>query len=435
MKPKPKLIIFSLFLVIPSFIFSQVWDFVYDSINTMGRQIILANDGNFLATAVNNADEGASLSIKLDPDGNIIWISPNGGFSVAQTFDNKFVIAGSNHPNAVLKKIDEYGNLEWYKTYGEGSQEDFVKVIQSSDSGLVACGFTQNHGDSSFLVRKTDRNGNVLWTTCFFSMYHHTFRDLIEFDHHYYLVGQESSSSYPPHYLFIAKVTMSGVPRWHKVYESGFTGCAITVNQDSELVVAGGNIITWLNTDGDTLRTKNLLSYLDVRSIDITPENGYIISGTNESFYSVNFLSELYGSGERKWYRGYPTVAHAFWGSFGSVRSLDDGGFLACGFSLYTNQNYTRLRILKTDESGGILVGTANNNEIKPPVITPNPNDGRFSINIPGIKKVEVYDINGRLVKSISKTGEVDLTECESGIYLVRITTNKAMFKEKLIKL
>ena len=60
-------------------------------------------------------------------------------------------------------------------------------------------------------------------------------------------------------------------------------------------------------------------------------------------------------------------------------------------------------------------------------------------INNVNLIKAEVYDINGRFIKSVdlanmNTTKAIDLSQAASGIYFMTITTNKAKGVIRLIK-
>jgi hypothetical protein len=432
MKTKLKIFFCVVFLVTSFSGSCQVWELVFDSVGSTGRQVILTDDSCYLVTGFCSAFDGG-LTLKLDLAGNIIWMAPNGAGSVVQTYDHKFVLAGGHYPYATLEKMNKDGSIKWAKTYGGGLQEGFHGVIQSSDSGLVLCGYTQNHGDSTFLVTKTDSIGNIIWTTCFPSMDRRSFDDLIEFDHHYYVVGQESDESNIPSYLFIVKMTERGTPRWQKKFESYCKGYAIDITADSSLIVAGGSVLAKLTTEGDTLWTKALKPGLVIQAIDVTPSGGYIVSGYDRLYIPVNILSELDPMGEKIWMHTYPTFSDWDQGNFYSVKCTNDGGFITAGYNSYYRDEM-RLRVLKTDENGGIIVNVGSDSEPPHSHIYPNPNDGRFIIDTEGINKIEIYNAVGKVVYLTGNKDEIDLSGYESGIYLVRITTERAMFTEKLIK-
>jgi hypothetical protein len=447
MKTKPEQFLFIVFLVISSISFGQAWDFHYDSISCMGRQLIITKDSNILATGVNDEMENHCLTLKLDIEGNILWKSSYGGFAVTQTFDNKFVFAGMHYPYGVIKKIDEEGELEWSRLYGGGKQEEYTAIIESSDTSILVCGYSHNHGDSTFYVMKTDRDGDVLWSRSFYSMDHNGFTDLIEFDHHYYVIGRDYAEEYPPFYLIIVKLTMSGVPRWQKIYEMGRMWQAIAVTQDSTMLITGSNLLIKINTDGDTIWTKELYPTWNFRSIAITPGNGYILSGFKDYPDPVNMLVEYDEEGNRLWVKYYPTISDPYWGSFESVKCSEEGGFVACGYSLYTNETITRLRVIKTDATGNIIVGTDEERGTRQTVIYPNPASRQLTFGQLGSWTVgqsavnySIYDLFGREIKDLGKISSfpyhIDITELPDGVYILRCTDEKGIyFSLKFLKI
>ncbi|MBR4787577.1 MAG: fibronectin type III domain-containing protein [Bacteroidales bacterium] len=69
----------------------------------------------------------------------------------------------------------------------------------------------------------------------------------------------------------------------------------------------------------------------------------------------------------------------------------------------------------------------------------PNPNNGRFTINNEQliINSVQVYDVYGKLLKTVevdANTIELDVRELSSGMYFVRISTEKGMVTKNFVK-
>lgn len=71
-----------------------------------------------------------------------------------------------------------------------------------------------------------------------------------------------------------------------------------------------------------------------------------------------------------------------------------------------------------------------------------HPNPAKETVYIQGqhnLKEITVFDVNGRVLNSISVVGsqlekELDVTELTQGIYFVRVVSNKGQFVSKLIK-
>ena len=68
--------------------------------------------------------------------------------------------------------------------------------------------------------------------------------------------------------------------------------------------------------------------------------------------------------------------------------------------------------------------------------VFPNPSSGSLTILCEGLKRVSVYSVDGRMVQSQPVNGSECLIEgLESGVYLVRIETDKETFVRKIVKM
>ena len=74
------------------------------------------------------------------------------GCAVRQTSDGGFIFAGSTesfgngHSDVYLVKTDRDGNLSWSRTYGGVGIDNAYAVLQTSDGGFVAAGYTTPNG-------------------------------------------------------------------------------------------------------------------------------------------------------------------------------------------------------------------------------------------------------------------------------------------------
>lgn len=68
--------------------------------------------------------------------------------------------------------------------------------------------------------------------------------------------------------------------------------------------------------------------------------------------------------------------------------------------------------------------------------ITPNPANRFLHINAPSarIKRVVVYDANGRIMRSTKSSSEVDISTLQKGMYLLKIQAEKQTVTRKFIK-
>jgi len=116
--------------------------------------------------------------IKTDTSGDTLWTRTYSGTgndygrSVQQTADGGYIIAGYTHyfgmgppdsTNVYLIKTDASGDTLWTKTYGGTSPDFGYSVQQTADGGYVIAGYTASFGagDDDVYLIKTDSLGNV----------------------------------------------------------------------------------------------------------------------------------------------------------------------------------------------------------------------------------------------------------------------------------
>ncbi|MCK4312893.1 MAG: T9SS type A sorting domain-containing protein [Candidatus Cloacimonetes bacterium] len=117
------------------------------------------------------------LLVKTDQNGLLMWESTfnitdeERANSVLQTDDGGYIIAGysettsTSNADALLIKVDQGGDLEWYNTYGGSEDEMAFSVLQTDDSEYIIAGFTESFGAGSddVWIIKTDQDGNLIW--------------------------------------------------------------------------------------------------------------------------------------------------------------------------------------------------------------------------------------------------------------------------------
>nr|QNO43843.1 hypothetical protein HEAIHDEL_00005 [Methanosarcinales archaeon ANME-2c ERB4] len=132
--------------------------------------------------------------VKVDSNGCIQWNRTFGGsgrdvaYSVQQTSDGGYIIAGSTQPqggyllstgfmnslgidfaDVWLVKTDSNGNKQWDKTFGGNDWDAAESIQQTYDGGFILAGYTKSYGagDPDFWLIKTYSNGNKQWDKTF----------------------------------------------------------------------------------------------------------------------------------------------------------------------------------------------------------------------------------------------------------------------------
>jgi hypothetical protein len=255
------------------------------------QQIHRTSDGGYIAIGRTDSNDGDITGshggddlwvVKLDSLGILQWQRALGGsgsdqgYAVQQTPDGGYILAGysdsndgdvtGNHGGADfwVVKLDGPGNTQWQKSLG-GTGSDFafdIKLV--TGGGYIVAGqcnsidgdVSGNHGDWDFWVVKLDNAGNILWQNSYGgSDTDHAYRLLETQEGGYIVAGRSSSDDGDVNGgqgmadFWVVKLSISGALQWEKTY--------------------GG--------DG-----------VDIgRSIQQTPDKGYIIAGWTEMLRAI----------------------------------------------------------------------------------------------------------------------------------------------------
>jgi formylglycine-generating enzyme required for sulfatase activity len=183
-----------------------MWHKMYGgSDNDMGSMVIPTDDQGYIALGytrstdidqisaftktggkLGNAGDTDLYVYKLDSSGNVEWNKTYGnlykdkGFSVIQTSDKNYVIAGityledpmiyDSNADYYLLKLNSTGELLWEKTFGGDYLDEGYALQETSDGGLIVAGTSFVEPgliNSDFYVLKIDKNGDTEWEKTF----------------------------------------------------------------------------------------------------------------------------------------------------------------------------------------------------------------------------------------------------------------------------
>ncbi len=152
-----------------------------------------SNTGSFVG--LNNSGLYDEFLIKVTSNGNMVWQKFYGGtgddigYSVRETTDNGFLLAGSSNSSGTgtlagivgngstdyyVIKTDASGNIVWQKLIG-GSADDYsYSVIQTTDGGYILAGYSSStntgnltgistNGGTDMYVLKLTSTGAIDW--------------------------------------------------------------------------------------------------------------------------------------------------------------------------------------------------------------------------------------------------------------------------------
>jgi PKD repeat protein len=134
----------------------------------------------------------------------------------------------------------------------------------------------------------------------------------------------------------------------------------------------------------------------------------------------------------------YPSHTYASAGTYNICVKV----YLACGDSATYCQVDTLSKISSTNQIVQISVvsGLAGINQVKTSNelhIYPNPNNGNFTIEVPGLEKglAQIYDVNGKLILSQAINGKayIDASSLSEGIYNIVVTSNGGILNKRVV--
>ena len=161
---------------------------------------------------------------KLDSSGNHVWSNMYGGagadigYSIEQTSDSGYVIAGSstsvNIPGIVnnggldyyVLKIYASGKPQWQRTFGGSNAEEALSVREGTDGNYIVTGYslstnisgTTANGLRDIYTLKLDPAGNIIWQKLLGGSGHDdAYAVTIGFDGAYILAGSTGSPNIP----------------------------------------------------------------------------------------------------------------------------------------------------------------------------------------------------------------------------------------------
>lgn len=223
----------------------------------VGYYVQQTEDGGYIVTGSTNSysmgDEMLWL-VKTDCNGSLIWdrtfggfvsSSGDGGWSVQQTSDGGYIVAGyaqsmgAGRKDLWLIRTDGNGSLIWDRTFGGREDDVGMSVLQSSDGGYIVAGRTASFGqgrDDIWLL-KTDSAGRELWNETFGGRGDDAGFQVVEMQEGYCVVGRTESGEKDERIQLI-RVDRAGRKLWEKTY-AGSSAASLQPTRDGGYLIAG----------------------------------------------------------------------------------------------------------------------------------------------------------------------------------------------------
>jgi hypothetical protein len=465
-----------LILFLPVSIFAQItFERTYGgSSHEIGLSVLQTSDNGYIISG--RTESFGSLSdvylIRTDSLGDTLWTKTYGGFhietgwSVLQTSDEGFIIAGTTHSfgagesDVYLIKVNTSGDTLWTRTYGGSGFENGISAKQTSDNGFIIVGWTDSFGagvEDIYLI-KTDSLGDTLWTKTYGGTSYDYGWDVHKTtDGGFIITGDTESFGAGSNDVYLIKTDSLGDTLWTRTYggSSGDGGSSVQQTSDGGYIIAGGtssfgagNADVWLlktNSTGDTFwtRTYGGTGSDDGREVRQTLDGGYIIAGGTGSFGVGGdvYLIKTDSLGDTLWTRTYGGSGYEMcW----SAQQTSDGGYVLLGTTDSFGSGLVDVYLIKTDENGLVVGLEESNDEYRTRNIDfrllqnyPNPFNNltaiSYQLKAPGHTTLKIYNISGMLVETLvnepqkpgiyqvewdgARIGSVD----RSGIYFYRL--------------
>lgn len=259
-----------------------------------------------------------------------------------QTSDGGYILAGHTfvsgaRDDALLIKTDENGNEQWNKTFGGARDDRAYSVQQTSDEGFILAGVSNFDG----LVIKTDENGNEQWNQTFGTDGFDEFRSVQQTsDGGYILTGQTYDTDGLHDDTWLIKIDTNGNQQWEKTLGRLINGLEFTFQPDT-------------NTYEPDIYVGNASD--EAYFVQQTSDNGYILTGRTQatrgerySLYTDALLIKTDANGNQQWDKVFGIDGEAR-----SVRQTSDGGYILSGHTIpLAKESPHDAWVIKTDTNG-----------------------------------------------------------------------------------
>lgn len=284
-----------------------------------GFSIELLDDGGFIMVGSVTTEEGPGQAstdmfiVRTNGKGETLWTKRYGGplnevgYNVKSTSDGGFIFIGSTESYGLggkdvwLVKTNDMGDTLWTRTHG-GSGDDVGKSIIETSYGYIYTGYTKSYSgpgqsNANIFVVRVNPFGKEIYPFTYGGQYDDMGETIIAHPEGGYIVcgttGSEPSG--------LAKVTIFRVDEdisnvfWSGTYggQAGHIASSLKLTPDNGYIVSGtielspsNQTVFLLKTDNEGneqyIKTFGGTGLQRGEAVDVTPDGGFVITGSNE---------------------------------------------------------------------------------------------------------------------------------------------------------
>ena len=291
--------------------------------------------GMVMLSSISINDESFASTINYVDNPELITFGGSNNdifYSIIETSDRGYVAAGysastnagfnnNGNEDAIIVKYDSNGTQQWIKNFGGSNSDFFRSVIETSDGGFVCTGYSRstnagfsNKGDYDAIMVKYNPNGEQQWVK--------NFGGSSDEDKFYSVIETLDGG-------FICAGESNSA-------DAGFTHKRL---RDA--------IIVKYNSSGTQEWVKNFggASYDSFKSVSLTSDGGFVCVGESSSSDAIStsvgdyeaIIVKYNINGEQQWVKSFGGSNYEY---FESVIETSDGGFICAGNSNSTDAGF-----------------------------------------------------------------------------------------------
>ncbi len=324
---------------------SSIWNYTYGwADEDLGAAIIAVSSGGYAVGGYTNntgAGEEDAWLVRLDTNGNLLWNYTYGGsdqdeaYSLVECNSGGFAMAGFTYSydeapwptpgygDAWLVRVDASGGLLWHESFGTGSADTALAVVECINGDFALAGHTASYGKGNELwLIRTDSSGNHLWNQTY--------------------GGDQTEKAYWGHILC----------------ECSDGGFAITGYTVSYGLLGGGDFYLVRTDSTGNIQWNSTFGGTDIdraRSVIECDDGGFLMAGAARSFVageSDMWLVRVDANGDHMWNRSLGGVEGA---GGDQALLLSDGSFVIAGANRNLGAGQDDMWLVSVDANGDEL--------------------------------------------------------------------------------